>query len=182
MFIDVTQFPFTTVLEQEWQAILAEYLALPDDSFQPWVQREMYDGGWGVYGLIAFSKRIEPALRSCPQTARLLEQIPGLTTAGFSKLAAGAHIQPHIGWVRTVYRAHLGLVTPEHCAIRVGSEVRPWQAGKCLIFDDTEEHEAWNRSAQNRIVLLFDFLRPGCEHAALDEPPPEVQAFVRDYK
>jgi aspartate beta-hydroxylase len=29
-----------------------------------------------------------------------------------------------------------------------------------VIFDDTLEHEAWNRSQELRVVLLFDIWRP----------------------
>jgi len=49
--------------------------------------------------------------------------------------------------------------------------------GEVLIFDDTVNHEAWNRSSATREVLLFDFLRPG--ERAQDAPPPEVAEFVR---
>lgn len=178
MFIERDQFEFVCHLEGAWREIRDERLALAPSSFEPWVQREMYGEGWSVYGLYAFGERIDAALRECPKTAAALEAIPGLTTAGFSHLAPGAHIQPHEGWVRTVYRAHLGLVVPDHCALRVGTETRPWRGGECLIFDDTTEHEAWNRSTETRTVLLFDFLRPRHEHAKADTAPPEVQAFV----
>jgi beta-hydroxylase len=35
-----------------------------------------------------------------------------------------------------------------------------WQAGKCFVFDDIYEHEVWNDTDEERIVLLFDFNRP----------------------
>ncbi len=44
---------------------------------------------------------------------------------------------------------------------------------------DLSGHEAWNRSDQTRIVLLFDFLRPGHETSAPDEAPPEVREFIQ---
>ncbi len=50
---------------------------------------------------------------------------------------------------------------PERCRLRVADETREWQEGKCLIFDDTVEHEAWNDSNQIRGNLMVDFLRPG---------------------
>jgi ornithine lipid ester-linked acyl 2-hydroxylase len=179
MFLDPQSFPFVSTLKSHWRDIREECLALPDDSYESWVQREMYGEGWTVYGLIAFGKRIEPALAKCPKTAIALAAIPGLTTAGFSRLAPGAHIEPHKGWVTTVYRAHLGLVVPEGCALRVGDETRDWREGETLIFDDTSTHEAWNRSQQSRTVLLFDFLRPGCEHAPPDEPPEIVRKLIQ---
>lgn len=178
MFIDPEQFEFVTYLESNWTRIRDEYLKLPEDVFEPWVQREMYGEGWSVYGFYAFGERIEPALAACPQTALYLSQIPGLTTAGFSRMASQTQIKPHVGWVKSVYRLHLGLVVPESCGLRVGKEVRSWVEGKCLIFDDTVEHEAWNHSNQSRVVLLLDFLRPDVE-SDTDTMPVEVQKFVQ---
>ena len=178
-FLDTRRFGFVAALESAWIEIRRECLSLPSDSFEPWVQREMYGDGWGVYGLIAFGERIEAALRACPQTASVLHRVPGLTTAGFSRMAPGTHIKPHTGWVRTVYRLHLGLVVPTGCALRVGTETRQWREGESLIFDDTVEHEAWNRSGESRTVLLLDFLRPGMSNPNNDVPPPEVQAMIR---
>ena len=62
-----------------------------------------------------------------------------------------------------VLRYHLGLIIPEprtSCRIRVGSDVRTWEEGKSLIFDDSNPHEAWNDSDCYRVVLFVDFLRP----------------------
>jgi len=180
MFLDDGRFPFLGDLRAAWRDIRDECLALPDDTFDPWVQREMYGEGWSVYGLVAFGTRIEAALAACPRTAEALAAVPHLTTAGFSRLAPGTHIRPHEGWVTTVYRAHLGLVVPDgDCAIRVGGGTRRWVAGETLVFDDTVEHEAWNRSTATRTVLLFDFARPGREGAAQDPPPRAVAEVLR---
>jgi aspartyl/asparaginyl beta-hydroxylase (cupin superfamily) len=61
----------------------------------------------------------------------------------------------------------------------VGLETRSWGEGECLVFDDTVEHEAWNRSAKTRVVLLLDFLRPGFASAAADVPPSEVEEMIQ---
>jgi aspartyl/asparaginyl beta-hydroxylase (cupin superfamily) len=179
MFINVRLFDFVTRLEASWEVIRDEYLSLPEDAFEPWVQREMYGDGWSVFGLYAFGERIDAAIQACPHTASALGHIPGLTTAGFSRLAPETHIRPHVGWVRTVYRSHLGLIVPDECGMRVGSETRSWREGECLIFDDTIEHEAWNHSTRTRVVLLFDFLRPSSTEAVADRPPAEVRRFLR---
>ena len=179
MFIRADQFEFVSDLKKNWREIQAEYLALAEDVFEPWVQREMYGKGWNVYVLQAFGKRIEPALATCPRTALHVSMIPGLITAGFSRLEPQAHIKPHIGWVQSVYRLHLGLVVPELCGLRVGNEIRSWTEGECLIFDDTVEHEAWNKSNQIRAILLLDFLRPGLNDSSGDVMPGKVKRFVR---
>jgi aspartyl/asparaginyl beta-hydroxylase (cupin superfamily) len=179
MFLDTSDFPFVGALETSWRAIRDEAVSLPADAFEPWVQRDMCGDGWNVYGLVAFGQRIEAALARCPVTAAAVALVPGLATAGFSRLAPGTHIRPHVGWVKTVFRAHLGLVVPDACELRVGSETRAWREGQALIFDDTVEHEAWNRSDRTRTVLLFDFVRPGCEDAPADTPPREVRELLR---
>ena len=96
----------------------------------------------------------------CPETTKLIEQVPNLVTAGFSSLKVGTHITPHTGYPDGVLRCHLGLIGCDGCALRVGEETRSWLAGKTLVFDDTTEHEAWNRGTQTRIVLLLDFKYP----------------------
>jgi aspartyl/asparaginyl beta-hydroxylase (cupin superfamily) len=180
VFVDAQQFPFLAQVRRSWRDIRAECLALAEDSFEPWVQRDMYGQGWSVYGLVAFGARIDAALDACPRTAQALRHVPGLTTAGFSRMVPGTAIKPHEGWVTTVYRAHLGLVVPDgDCALRVGTQTRRWQEGDLFVFDDTVNHEAWNRTTGTRTVLLFDFLRPGRSMDELDEVPAEVAARVR---
>ncbi|MGW1062139.1 aspartyl/asparaginyl beta-hydroxylase domain-containing protein [Micromonospora rubida] len=180
MFVNQDQFPFLEDLRRNWREIRTECLALAEDSFEPWVQRHMYGEGWSVYGLIAFGTRIEAALSACPHTSDALQHIPGLTTAGFSRMTTGTRIKPHEGWVTTVYRAHLGLVVPEgDCALRVGSQTRRWHEGRTFVFDDPVEHEAWNHTGETRTVLLFDFLRPGQSMNQLDDLPPEVAAHLQ---
>ena len=55
---------------------------------------------------------------------------------------------------------HLPLIVPAGCALRVGNETREWREDEVVLFDDTIEHEAWNTSAETRVVLLFDIWRP----------------------
>ncbi|CAN0545528.1 unnamed protein product, partial [Ectocarpus sp. 8 AP-2014] len=32
--------------------------------------------------------------------------------------------------------------------------------GKCLVFDDCYEHEVWNKTERERVLLLFDLWHP----------------------
>lgn len=180
MFVEPGTFDFVSILESHWKDIRDEYLALSEDVFDPWVQREMYGTGWTVYGLFFDGERIPGACSQCPKTAALLDGIKGLSLAGFSRMASGAHITPHVGWAKSVYRLHLGLVVPPNCNLRVGNETRQWEEGKCLIFDDTVEHEAWNKSDQMRGTLLLDFLRPGIASFDGDQVPDEVRQYSND--
>jgi ornithine lipid ester-linked acyl 2-hydroxylase len=62
----------------------------------------------------------------------------------------------------------------------VAGETRTWIEGKCLVFDDTSVHEAWNKSDSDRLILLLDFLRPGCTAESSDQMPVEVQIELAD--
>ena len=78
----------------------------------------------------------------------------------FSKLSAGARIPPHHGMINTRLVCHLPLIVPPGCGFRVGGEMRQWEVGQLLIFDDTIEHEAWNDGDSDRVILIFDAWRP----------------------
>ena len=78
----------------------------------------------------------------------------------FSLLTPGSHILPHHGVTNTRVVTHLALIVPEDCALVVAGEARAWQEGRCFSFDDTYEHEAWNRSGSLRVVLLMDAWNP----------------------
>lgn len=43
------------------------------------------------------------------------------------------------------------------CGIRIGDQIREWEEGKCLVFDDSYEHEVWNKTGEERVLLLVDF-------------------------
>jgi beta-hydroxylase len=84
-------------------------------------------------------------------------------TAFFSVLGPRKRLPEHRGPYKGVIRYHLGLKIPsppEACGIRVGGETAHWQEGKSLLFDDTYQHEAWNDTDEDRVVLFLDIVRP----------------------
>ena len=44
------------------------------------------------------------------------------------------------------------------------------QAGECLIFDDSYEHEVWHEGVEDRIVLIADMWHPQLDVARVIEP------------
>ncbi len=102
-----------------------------------------------------------------------MREIPGMTTAMFSILSPRKHILPHRGPYKGVLRYHLGLIVPqdaEACRIRVGEDIRHWEAGRSMVFDDTFNHEVWNDTDETRVVLFVDVLRPLPEPDVDDQP------------
>ena len=79
-----------------------------------------------------------------------------------SVLEPGTHIPLHFGGANVKLTLHLPLSIPEgDTALRVRDETRHWKGGEMMIFDDTFEHEAWNRTETPRAVLLIKAYHPG---------------------
>ncbi len=168
---DNATFPWVREVEREWRAIRGELdqvlirkSELP--SFQDIstdVATITQDSGWKTYLLAGYGIRSPRNIARCPQTWRVARKIPGLKTAMFSIFEPGKHLPAHRGPYNGVLRLHLGLIVPEprdQLGIRVETDVRHWEEGRVLIFDDAYEHEAWNRSDRVRVVLFVDFVKP----------------------
>ena len=124
------------------------------------------DPSWGAYYFWRNGEVVAENAARCPATMAALSLAPMPTIdkrspiALWSLLKPGTHIQPHHGLLNTRLICHIPLIVPGDCALRVGNETREWCEGEALIFDDSFEHEAWNRSDQTRVVLLFEIWRP----------------------
>ena len=170
-FFDPQQFGWIASLESNWLTIRQELDALLlkiDDlpNFQD-ISPDQYsitqDNRWKTYFLYAYGLKIENNCARCPETTCSIEQVPGIQTAFFSVLLPHKHIPEHCGPYKGVIRCHLALKVPTpktDCGIRVGNDIRHWEAGKSLIFDDTFPHEAWNNTDDIRVVLFLDIVRP----------------------
>lgn len=160
-FFDPAQFAWTGVLEENWQVIRAELPNFQDIS--PAQAALTTDDQWKTYFFLAYGNEVTSNCRRCPRTTRVLGRIPGLTTAFFSVLGPGKHLPEHRGPYNGVLRCHLALVLPgpaAACGILVGGETARWREGKCLVFDGSYPHRAWNDSDRDRVVLFMDIARP----------------------
>lgn len=145
---------------------LAPYVQLTEDAVTPVWQGLNRSKQWSSFHLLRGGVANTDNCSRCPATAHILStlplpEIPGhAPEAFFSVLRPGTHIPPHHGVGNYKLVAHLPLVVPDGCALRVGDEIRGWREGECLVFDDSFEHEAWNRSDSTRAVLIFDAWNP----------------------
>jgi aspartyl/asparaginyl beta-hydroxylase (cupin superfamily) len=165
-WLDPDDFSLPAYLESHYAAIREEILSLSSASFHREAERIGRSGDWDVAFFYERGRRRDEICQACPVTTRGLEAYGAIRTlAGLayaSRMRAGTHIQAHRGPTNLRVRCHLGILIPEgDCAIRVGDETRHWQEGRCLVFDDHFEHKAWNRTREDRIVLIVDLWHPG---------------------
>jgi len=170
-FFKPQDYPWVAPVEAEWLAIRQELDALlvkreeiPNFQDLSHDQRALTEGAqWKTFFLYGYGQEAAENCKRCPETVRILKKIPGMKTAMFSILAPQKHIPEHRGMWKGMLRYHLGLIIPGpagSCRIRVGQDIRTWDEGKSLVFDDSHLHEAWNDSDQYRVVLFVDVVRP----------------------
>jgi aspartyl/asparaginyl beta-hydroxylase (cupin superfamily) len=197
------QFPWLDRVEAATDAIRAELLKVleEDAAFTPYVEAEpnrprFDDKGlignpdWSAFYLWKAGEPVAENIARCPSVMEALAEaplckIPGRTPSiHFSLLRPGMHIEPHHGFMNARYICHLPLIVPPGCAMRVGSDTRAWTEGHACVFDDSIEHEAWNRNPdQLRVVMIFDIWRPeltGEERKFVSSVLQAVDAFGAD--
>jgi aspartate beta-hydroxylase len=185
----------TTAIREEMLGVLAE-----DSGFEPFLGHfddNQLDGHlanaiggkpiWNAFFFYRHGTRYEANHARCPRTSAVLEKVPlcfvrdHSPESCYSVLTAGSHILPHRGVTNTRLVTHLALVVPEgDIQLHVSGESTGWEEGHCFTFDDTFEHEAWNRSAKTRVVMLMDVWNPyltDVEREALTALVPAIGEF-----
>lgn len=185
-------FPWLQELEQATAAIRAEMLATREHAgaYAPFLGApagqlppgllagDRGSPAWDAYFFYRHGQRDAAHAQQCAHTAAALERTPLVRIRAhapeicFSVLAPGTHILPHRGVTNTRLTVHLPLLVHGDCALRAGGQLHVWQEGRAMVFDDTFEHEAWNRSDRPRVILLMDTWNPHLQ-------PVEREAVTR---
>ncbi len=118
--------------------------------------------GWKRFYLKWYNAQHPSAAELCPNTVRLLHDIPEVKAAMFAVLPPGAKLNAHRDPFAGSLRYHLGLDTPndDRCFIEVDGERYSWRDGQSVVFDETFIHWAENASDQTRTILFCDVERP----------------------
>lgn len=197
-YFDRALFPWIPELEARTDDIRRELLALlPSDRGRERVfttdELEQHNlrgldvpPSWNGYYFYRHGERRADNCAACPVTAAALEKLPlaRIREHGpevlYSVFTPGTHLLPHRGVTNTRLVSHLPLLVPEDCAINVGGELHHWQEGRVVVFDDTFEHEAWNRSKKTRVVMIYDIWNPyldDAERAAITDLVADIGDF-----
>jgi aspartate beta-hydroxylase len=168
--------PWASQVESKTAVVRDEYLAAVKSGAElsPYVDAKVASPvwrelrgqtNWSSLHLFKASQET-PFAKFFPGTMKALEAADVVRIDGrpmelfFSKLKPGAHIPPHCGVANNRITIHLPLIVPGDCSIRVGSETHVWHEGELFAFDDSFEHEAWNSSSEDRVVLIFESHHP----------------------
>ncbi|XOZ34951.1 aspartyl/asparaginyl beta-hydroxylase domain-containing protein [Halomonadaceae bacterium KBTZ08] len=172
--MDREQFPELQVIQDNWETIRQEALGLyedrvfdqtsdPDSSaYYDIGFRTFQKYGWSKFYLKWYGTKHNSAQSSCPETLKILDQVPSVNGAMFSILPVGSQLTRHADPVACSLRYHLGLATPndDRCYINIDGRDYSWRDGDDLIFDETYLHYAHNDADQYRLILMCDVERP----------------------
>ncbi|EME99228.1 aspartyl/asparaginyl beta-hydroxylase domain-containing protein [Streptomyces mobaraensis NBRC 13819 = DSM 40847] len=183
---DPSAFWFTAHLEENFPAMRAELDRVTDPvghGFLPVEEPLLGKGRWEQVTFYEAGQRFDDACARFPVTAAVIEGIPEASYAGsgvvtLSWLHPGTHIVPHCGGTNARLRVHLGLKVPEGPVMRVGEERLHWHEGRCLVFDDSFEHEVWHEGDAPRVVLLMDVVHPDLDASLRDAILAERTSFA----
>lgn len=182
-------------IRAEALGVLAGPSGLLEDflNFKPGQSKAGYLGGtgsqpsWDAFFFYRHGKSYLANQERCPLTSAALNRAELCRIDGqapeicFSVLQPGTHIMPHHGVTNTRLVMHLPLIVPGDCALNVrGGGEHAWRERELVMFDDTFEHEAWNRSEQPRVVLLMDCWNPHlspAERLATKHLVEQISAF-----
>ncbi len=170
-------------LEAETPAVLAELKSVLGHSAgreQVFADQKLADeflrsdrgpATWDGYYFYRHGQRNETNAARCPATMAAIDRLALARVRGhgpevlFSTLGPGTHLLPHHGTTNTRVVCHLPLIVPPDCMLRVADEEHHWRVGEVVAFDDTYAHEALNRSAETRVVMIFDMWHPDLSEA-----------------
>ena len=185
-YFERSDFPWLEVLERATGAIRDELAAVmprteraervfgSDEAERLGLAGAQGAPSWNGFYFYRHGERRDDNHALCPRTSAVLDALPLVRIREhapevmFSVLTPGTHILPHRGVTNTRVVCHLPLVVPEDCALVVGGERHVWREGEAIAFDDTYEHEAWNRGSRTRVVLIIDVWNPHLTAAERD--------------
>ncbi|MCG7549181.1 aspartyl/asparaginyl beta-hydroxylase domain-containing protein [Pseudoalteromonas sp. Of7M-16] len=173
-FVDPSQFKGLAELQDNWQEISKEVNKLyhlgyfekttskDNLSFYDVGFRTFYKYGWSKFYCTWYGTTLNSAKDLCPNTIKLLEQIPSVNGAMFTILPAGSKLTRHLDPIACSFRYHLALDTPNSpdCFINVDGKKQVWRNGEAFIFDETYLHFVENNTDKPRLILMCDIERP----------------------
>lgn len=183
-FYDPSDFEWVTELEESYSIIKKELSNLLNNDgagFKTYVDETAgMATGWNTFNFFFFGKKYEENCERCPKKTAILESLPNFEKDHimFSALNPHTVIPPHFGPMNGIVRAHLPLIVPDGCYIKVGDEERTWREGKVMAFDDSFLHQVWNHSDHLRIVLFLNFWHPCFSPQEI----PVLEDFRRAYE
>ena len=162
-FHNPDQFEFTEMLKLSYVNIKQEWSQAPrhirrTQSTLEAPQIENIPSKWDVVFVIDRGRPVESMRRYFPVTMNLINTVKISQNLLFSVFYPGLELIPHLGF-QDICRVHLGIDMNDQSALICGGEKRTLENGEVLVFEDGQEHYAYNKGSTERTILCFDILK-----------------------
>lgn len=142
--------------------------------------------GWRALYVFRDGRPVDENRTKVPTVFKFMEEtlrdwLCPLLELHFSILQPGARIPLHCDLWNFSICLHLAVDIPPDCHLRVAGIEHKWTEGKCILFDYSYYHEAWNDSDRPRICLLMDLWHPNLtpvERTALTTLVHEIRSLL----
>ena len=102
------------------------------------------------------------------QVQRDLGPHPWLLEARFHLMTPGTRVMQHTATNNQRIKIHCGIRNPGNVALQIGNWSIPWQEGKCMIIDDSFEHQVvFEAGQQARVILQLKVSHPDLNTAKI---------------
>ncbi|MFL5762669.1 MAG: aspartyl/asparaginyl beta-hydroxylase domain-containing protein [Bacteroidia bacterium] len=169
-FFNIHDKKWTALFTDNYEIILKEFTALVearDKNIVPYMNQTLASKAenWNIFQLYVWGKKKKENCDKLPETTRIIERIPAMTHCSFSILKPDTNIKPHHGDSNVMYRCHFTLSCKGgDIGMRVKDKKITWKNGEIFAFCDAYEHEVWNRTNEERWVMIIDILREEFEN------------------
>lgn len=118
--------------------------------------------GWRLYYAYMLGVPNPAARDDLPTLLEFAERTPCVVNAMIAILDPGVTLKAHQGPYAGILRYHLALKVPDRNPpwLRVERERYTWKERESILIDDTFEHEVYNESDSDRIMVIVDVRRP----------------------
>ena len=164
-FHNPADFDWVQILKDSYPAIKKEWNRFPKFFRTP---RKYYHHGktlekdnskWEVVVLMIGDKPRWVMRLFFPVTYSLIQKLPIFENLAFSIFYPGSETVKHTGWSDKIVRVHLGIDMNDKAGLNCSGEEKKLKNGEVLIFEDCQEHFAYNHGDKERTVLVFDVLK-----------------------
>ena len=165
------QVPFIHEMEQLYPKIIDEVAKLWDSKqdelygkFDQFDQLQFPPQSWKKLVIKVWDVWSYQTRSIFPHLVSFIDNHPNILSCYITRTSPFSIIKQHYGETNATFRIHLGLKVPiankNECSIKVNHDTEDWETGKSFAFIDAEPHEVWNKTNQERYVLIIDILRP----------------------
>lgn len=167
-FFDTSSYKWHKEIENDADSIIKDCISLvklKNGKFQPYFLKEMdgYNSNWCTITLKTWGVEVKNNLNDCPAINNWLNENPQVISFAISKLNPQSEIKEHRGDTNAIWRCHMGIKVPgnlSECGFEVNGIQKEWKVKKVFSFSDAHLHKAWNKTDDERWIIIFDVLKP----------------------